>query len=131
MPNFDRVIFVMDGSEVVPDNTDFLAGLSNQFKNRDLIHLMMIGNCAPWLAQNPNITCTPLPADPSQRSDLLTKAFGKFINATELQAADLPGDIRPSVQGGPAATPAPAPGPAAGPPAQQPAAPPHGGGKKK
>lgn len=131
VPNFDRVIFVMDGSEVVPDNTDFLAGLSNQFKNRDLIHLMMIGNCAPWLAQNPNITCTPLPADPSQRSELLTKAFGKFINATELQAADLPGDIRPSVQGGPAATPAPAPGPAAGPPAQQPAAPPHGGGKKK
>ena len=106
--NFDRVIFVMDGSDAAQDNMDVLAGLANQFKNPDSIQLLMIGSCNPWLQQNQNIKCVQLPADAAQRPDILVKAFAGFINPAEMQAMNPPPmDLRTTVPPPRAQAPAP------------------------
>jgi hypothetical protein len=113
--NFDRVIFVMDGSDAAQDNMDVLAGLANQFKNPESIQLLMIGSCNPWLAQNQNIKCIQLPADAAQRPEILVKAFASFINPSDVQAMNPPPELRTSPQ--PAQ---PQASPTAPPPAPQP-----------
>jgi hypothetical protein len=119
MQNFDRVVFVMDGSDAAQDNMDVLAGLANQFKNPDSIQLLMIGNCSPWLQQNQNIKCTQLPSDASQRPDILVKAFATFINRADAQTMDPQAELRSSVQP-PPQPPAPEPQGGARAPAPQP-----------
>lgn len=89
--NFDHVTFVMDGSDVPPDDVDFLAGLANRLHDPDAINLMIIGNCQPW--QNPSVKCAQLPSDVAQRSDALVKTFAKFINPADQQAANSPPPI--------------------------------------
>ena len=110
--NFDRVTFVMDGSEVTQDNLDVLAGLTNRLKKPDSINLLITGNCNSWVQQNPNVTCTPLSADASQRAEVITNVFAKFIVPTDLQAANPQGDPAPPPRQAPPAAPAPPPQPA-------------------
>jgi hypothetical protein len=115
--NFDHVTFVMDGSDVPPDDVDFLAGLANRLHDPDAIKLMIIGNCQPWMQQNQSVKCAQLPSDVSQRTDVLVKTFAKFINPADLQAANSPPSIEPAPQTRPVPPPVtvPAPPPSKGP----------------
>lgn len=110
---FDQVTFVMDGSEVPPDDVDFLAGLANRLHNPDAINLTITGNCQPWVQQNPNIKCTQLPSDVGQRTDVLVKAFVKFINPVDSQAMNSAPATEPPVQTRPVAPLANTPTPSA------------------
>jgi hypothetical protein len=110
--NFDRVTFVMDGSEVTQDNLDVLAGLTNRLKKPDSVNLLITGNCNTWVQQNANITCTPLSPDASQRAEVITRVFAKFIVPTDLQAANPPSDPTPPPRQATPAAPAPPPQPA-------------------
>jgi hypothetical protein len=108
--NFDHVTIVMDGSDVPPEDVDFLAGEAQRIHDPDAIKLMIIGNCQPWM-QNQSVKCTQLPSDVAQRADALAKTFAKFINMADQQAANSPPPIEPVVQPRPAPPPVTVPAP--------------------
>jgi hypothetical protein len=81
--NFDRVLFVMDGSDVSQGNRDVLASLINTLNKTDKenVNLLITSNsCAQWQKETQNFNCKTLSPDLGERKAALSEAFAKFIN---------------------------------------------------
>jgi hypothetical protein len=90
LKDFDRVTYVMDGSDVSQSNLDTLAGLVAQLNKTDPdnVSLVMTSNsCGQWQKLTQNFLCRTLPPSLAERRTALMETFAKFINPAGTQEA--------------------------------------------
>jgi len=80
---FDRVIFVMEGSDFTEGNLATLSRLVLQLNrnNAQAVSLYVTSSsCERWTREVPSVACKQLPPKADERRDMLAKAFTDFLN---------------------------------------------------
>lgn len=90
LKQFDRITFIMDGSEVNQANLGALSLWTAQFNKNgnENVNLVLSSNsCAIWKKDIQNVSCETLPANFDGKKSALISTMSKFIIATGAQAA--------------------------------------------
>jgi hypothetical protein len=100
--NFDKVIFVMDGSSVNDENKGALSLIVNKLAkdNQNNVAFYLASSCAPWTTSEiPPFGCHQLPAEKDKKMKELKDEFNTLVTKTAASASAA--DRAPGTDGSP------------------------------